>query len=267
MTAVEKVLNKTRAAADQRTAAAREKYAEYVRLAGSGADLDPDELAEFLDAHGFDVLDFQTAAESYSRRLDLKAKVDGRPAAERRREQAEAKIGSLVAKFDERERQLAEERYATISPIEQQRDAAARAVAEADDAAAELHRTAPRELIDQRDAAQRGLADAQRAIDKLEADLARIRAIDLPKAEAAVAGALHCQSRPQFATPQQGGNAGLAEYEKEDSRRAVERSRAYLDQTKAAIQEIESKQLPALRSDLARQQADLAAANLAIMTP
>jgi hypothetical protein len=73
MTSITNLLTKTRAAADQRRAAADDEYRKLVRKCADGAEISPEKILSQLDKWNRDVGEFPKDVEALAARIDLAA--------------------------------------------------------------------------------------------------------------------------------------------------------------------------------------------------
>jgi hypothetical protein len=88
------VLTKVKTAVSRRHATSAEMYETFVRTAAVGM-ADPDEVAAFLDASGFDADAFQADVERLTQRLDWARDLAAGPPATAKLAEAERKAADL----------------------------------------------------------------------------------------------------------------------------------------------------------------------------
>lgn len=171
MTGLEKLLSKTRAAADQRAAATEREYWELVRKVATGTDskLSPELILSKLDEMGRDVGEFEKAAALMARRIGLKADADR--LAERRRQlgMIEAKIADAHATCERAIQEALAKRAETLAPLTEAEAAAKAVIGTSESAVRSLADSCPypevrerlQEAMKARDVAQRRLGEAE----------------------------------------------------------------------------------------------------------
>lgn len=269
-TALEKTLARTRAAADQRQSAAATEYRKLVQRAGRGEEVDPESLVSFLDAHGYEVSQFQTDALAYSARLDLKLAADAVSAARKQHAEVQAAIARHEATL-EAERQKATEKYeAATGPLFAKLKDLAATVTKGEEAANQLLAT----NSDPEIAARRTAAQAE--VSRLTAEVRRLRDViqrELPhKYQAAQNRLRHHQQRTTNLWPTVDGPEGKPVPHQAYQRWAKERAED-VKAAEAGVALVEQEhaktkaQLAETEAALAQAQAEVQAAATAALVP
>lgn len=149
MNVIENLLTRTRAAADQRQAAARTRYRELVQAAGSGGDIDPDAIAAFLDTNEFSLEQFQADVEMHAKRLAWRADAAALTSARKKLAEAESAAKAANDKLEAAVAAAHQEYNAAVAKIEPKLIAAKATVARGEEAEGKLASTGiPQDLLD-----------------------------------------------------------------------------------------------------------------------
>ncbi len=184
---IQNVLAKTRAAADQRAAAARTRYQEFVRAAGAGKEVDPQEVAAFLDQHGFTVQQFQADVELHAKRIGWKAEVDAEPGLRKKEAILRAKLDAIDSQLDADLKAIKEKALAAATPLQAELAQTERLIRSAEQAVANLAGTVPEDLRARIEEARARRAAAREAAKRPEKTLADTRtALNIVKSRMAV---------------------------------------------------------------------------------
>lgn len=257
---IQSVLARTRAAADQRAAANRERYRDLVRDAATGRELDPDALVEFLDLSGHDVHQFQADVEALAKRYELKALADQVPGLRKKYATAEA---ALLKATEERTKAIAaiDAKYnQAAEPLGEQLRELDAAIAKGNAASSELyHSNKDPEVIARRDAA---LARRRAA----EEHLARLHGVVNPDPATDAVAKLE-RSVTAILEDRQGHllEPALSEWKRAQAAE-VEEKRTRIASFKAD-RAAAAEQLPAARDALAAAQAELDRAEREMANP
>lgn len=138
------------ASRDQLLASVQTAYTAIVRSSALGKAVDPDAVGAFLLTNRIASEKFAADVQRLARQYELRAVLDQRADREKRASQLASKISTAAAKYDALESQLANERFAAISPLEADASAADAAIRDCDEAHAALASTADPSVVAER---------------------------------------------------------------------------------------------------------------------
>jgi len=257
MTTIERLLTKTRAAADQRSRAAETEYASLVDAAARGHDLDPEVVAEFLEQTRHDVAAFRRDVERLAGRLDARQKLDARPAAERQLAAAEQKlqalqgvhdrkVAKLRAEFDAALARLATEHAAVAQPHIAAQMEAQSAIDSAVEALEYLRATASDELRTEVSGYRDRSAAEEKAAEALGRELVKAEK-EFEKNREAIIAAAHYRGECTFREEvQRGKTDGTGDWVADAKRRARANGERFAEEALAA----EAAKLQAIRDKI-----------------
>lgn len=253
------LLARTRARADQRSAANESSYVALIHAAAEGKELDPEKLLKQLDALGRDVGEFQIAVEALAQRFDLKAVSDRLPELVRERAAIEKQVHQRNEDLQAAILKAEAAHDAAVTPLLTRNAALVAAIAAAENAQNRLRGTCSPDQLDAVHTSQRAAAEQERKVERALRDLQAMKE-SLPGATKSVE---HWKGLSANLPCDGPGDV----QQLKDSLRFRAEALADLERLNLAITHAEENQLPAARAELARLQGEAQAAQDLMLLP